>query len=199
MGAAHVVPGGQTMNPSTEDFVEAINTLPTDKIVVLPNNKNILLSANAAAGLVNGKDVRVVPTTTIPQGLSALLSLDPTGDLDAVADSMKEVSEQVETGEVTTATRNVTLNGVKVRQGQVIGLHNDVLRVAGNEVNDVVVDLLREMGADQLELVSLYYGAGVNRRDAEALVGRLTELYPNHEIELQSGGQAHYFYILSAE
>ncbi len=199
MGAAHVIPGGQTMNPSTENFVEAIASLPTDKIVVLPNNKNILLSADAAVGLVNGKDVRVIPTTTIPQGISALLALDPSGDLDAVAESMREASRAVQTGEVTTATRNVTLNGVKVRQGQIIGLHNDTLRVAGNEVNSVVIDLLKEMGADGLELISLYYGAGVSRREAEMLAEQIAALYPGHEVELRHGGQAHYFYILSAE
>ncbi len=199
MGAARVISGGQTMNPSTEDFVQAISSLPTDKIVLLPNNKNIMMSATAAASLANGKDVRVIRTTTIPQGISALLALDPEGDLDEIAAAMQEASGLVQTGEVTTATRNVTVNGVRVRQGQVIGLHNDVLRVAGNDVTSVVIDLLEVMGASTLELISLYYGEGVTQKEAEALAEHLNGLYPNHEIELRHGGQAHYFYILSAE
>lgn len=199
MGAAHVISGGQTMNPSTEDFVEAIRSIPTEKIILLPNNKNIMMSAKSAAEFAKDKDVRVVPTTTIPQGISALLALDPTGEMDSVVEAMKTASTSVETGEVTTATRTVTLNGVKVKEGQIIGLHNDILRISGNDVNSVVVDLLNEMGASELELISVYYGADVKVRDAETLVEHLSEVYPNHEIELRQGGQAHYYYILSAE
>jgi hypothetical protein len=199
MGAGRVIPGGQTMNPSSEDFLNAIMDIPTDKIILLPNNKNILLTANAAASLANGKDVRIVPTTTIPQGLAALLSLDTAGDFSSTMDAMKTASETVETGEVTTATRNATVNGVKVKQGQIIGLHNDVLRIAGNDVNSVVVQLLEEMGASSLELITMFYGEAVTQRDAEALAQHLTSVYPDHDIEVQNGGQAHYFYIVSAE
>jgi len=199
MGAARVISGGQTMNPSTEDFVEAINALPTDKVVLLPNNKNILMSAKSAAELISTKDVRVVPTTTIPQGIAALLSMDSSSDFDEAQDVMTEAGQSVQTGEVTTATRSVTLNGVKVNEGQVIGLVNDVLRVAGSDINSVVVDLLKEMSAENLELISVYYGADIKPQQAETLVEHLAELYPNHDIELQFGGQAHYFYILSAE
>lgn len=199
MGAARVISGGQTMNPSTEDFVDAINALPTDKIILLPNNKNIMMSAKAAADLAGGKEVRVVRTTTIPQGISALLALDSQGDIEDVAAVMHDAAQSVETGEVTTATRSVTVNDVSVQEGQIIGLHNDVLRVAGNDINTVVVDLLKVMGTEGLELISIYYGAGIKRRDAETLVEHLSEVYPDHEIELKEGGQAHYFYILSAE
>lgn len=199
MGAARVISGGQTMNPSTEDFVEAINALPTDKVVLLPNNKNIMMSAKSAAELINTKDVRVVPTTTIPQGIAALLSMDSSGDLDEAQEVMTEAGQSVQTGEVTTATRSVTLNGVKVNEGQVIGLVNDALRVAGRDINTVVVDLLKEMGADKLELISIYYGVDIKPQQAETLVAHLEELYPKHDIELQFGGQAHYYYILSAE
>jgi uncharacterized protein len=199
MGASHVIEGGQTMNPSTEDFVAAINALPTDRIILLPNNKNIMLSAKSAAELADSKDVRVVATTTIPQGLAALLALDVTGEMEDAVEAMSSASKNIETGEVTTATRSVTLNGVKVKDGQIIGLHNDILRIAGNDVNTVVVNLLEEMGVSSLELISIYYGADVKRRDAETLVEHLAGLYPDHEIELQPGGQVHYFYILSAE
>jgi dihydroxyacetone kinase-like predicted kinase len=128
-----------------------------------------------------------------------LLALDPGGDLEEVAAAMKSASEMVETGEVTTATRNVTLEGIKIRQGQVIGLHNDILRVAGDDITGVVCDLLDRMGAGDLELITLYHGADVNPRDAHALVDHLLRIYPNHDIELRAGGQPHYFYIIGAE
>ncbi len=199
VGAGRVIAGGQTMNPSTEEIVEAINSLPTDKIVVLPNNKNIMLSAEQAAQFANGKQTVVIPTTTIPQGIAALLALDPHGDLHDVAGAMQSASQGVETGEVTTATRNVTLDGVTVKQGQIIGLHNDILRVAGERVEQVVLDLLAEMGAADLELLTFYYGAGITQREAETLIQEVSKHYPDHEIELQKGAQAHYFYIISAE
>ena len=142
---------------------------------------------------------RVVPTKTIPQGISALLALDPHGDLDETVEMMGESSEMVETGEVTISTRNATVDGIKVREGQIIGLHNDKMAVAGSDVTGVVTDLLAKMGADQLELITLYSGEGISREEAEALIEHLTGLYPNHEIELREGGQPHYYYILSVE
>lgn len=199
LGAGRVISGGQTMNPSTGDIVEAINSLTTDKVIVLPNNKNILMAAEQAARQVNGKQVRVIPTQTIPQGISALLALDPHGDLDAVAEAMHEMSATVQTGEVTRSTRDAKINGLKVKKGQVIGLHNDRLCTVGNDLNSVVVDLLKKMNVDDLELITLYYGADVTPQEARTLAEHLMELYPNHEIELREGGQAHYYYIISAE
>lgn len=199
LGTGQVISGGQTMNPSTEQIVEAINNLPTDKVIVLPNNKNIVMAAEQAARLTNGKYVSVVPTRTVPQGIAALLALDPEGDLEQMVEAMQEASQTVETGEITTATRNATIDGVKVKKGQVIGLHNDSMCVAGDDVNTVVLDLLRQMGTDDLELITLYYGADVDPREAEVLAEHLTGVYPDHEVELREGGQAHYFYILSVE
>lgn len=199
VGAGQVISGGQTMNPSTEEIAEAIKNLPTDKIVILPNNKNILLTAQQAVQLTNSKQVRVIPTTTIPQGIAALLALDPGGNLEEIAAAMKSASEMVETGEVTTATRNVTLEGIKVKQGQIIGLHNDILRVAGDDITEVVCDLLDTMGAGDLELITLYHGTDVSPRDAHTLVDHLLKIYPKHDIELRAGGQPHYFYIIGAE
>lgn len=199
LGAGHVISGGQTMNPSTEQFVEAVNALPTDKVIILPNNKNILMAAEQASRLVNGKQTRVVPTRTVPQGIAALLALNPEADIDQAVEVMQGSSQVVESGEVTTSTRDVTLDGVNVKKGQIIGLHNETLRVAGNDVNSVVQELLQSMGIEELELVTLYYGAEVEPHDAQALAEHLENVYPNHEIELRKGGQAHYFYILSAE
>ncbi len=199
LGAGKVIAGGQTMNPSTEEIVQAICSLPTDKIAILPNNKNIFLAAAQAAELVADKQVRVIPSKTIPQGIAALLALDPEGEFEPAMETMEAALQMVETGEVTTSTRKVTLNGVNVKKGQIIGLHNDNLAVAGDDINTVVVELLEEMGAQDLELIALYYGKDVEPRDAHVLVEHLQETYPDHEIELREGGQPHYFYILSAE
>ncbi|MBN1312235.1 MAG: DAK2 domain-containing protein [Anaerolineae bacterium] len=199
VGAGRVISGGQTMNPSTEEIAKAINALPTNKVIMLPNNKNILLSAQQATQLTNSKQVSVVPTTSIPQGIAALLALDPNGELEEVAANMKAASEMVETGEITTATRNVTLEGIKIKKGQIIGLHNDILRVAGNNITEVVDSLLEKMGTADLELITLYYGTNVTRHEAQTLVEHLHGTYPDHDIELREGGQPHYFYIISAE
>lgn len=201
LGAGRVVSGGQTMNPSTKDLLEAVDALPTDQVVILPNNKNILMAAEqaAAAANENGKTVRIIPTRTIPQGIAALLALDPHGEMDDVVAAMGEFASLVETGEVTTATRDVTIDGLNVEEGQIIGLHNDNLTVAGQDVNSVVLELLEQMGAPDLELITLYYGQDVTAREAHTLAEHLAEVYPDHEIELRQGGQAHYFYILSAE
>lgn len=199
LGAAHVISGGQTMNPSTEEFVTAINSLPTDQIILLPNNKNILLAAEAAAGLSNSKTVIVIPTTTIPQGIAALLAMDPDGESSEVASMMTQAMGEVETGEVTIATRNAKIDNVRIRKGQFIGLHNDRMSVAGDGLEEVVVTLLQEMGATNHELITLYYGADVAQHDAEALVAQLALIFPYQEIEIKEGGQAHYFYIMSAE
>lgn len=199
LGAGHIVSGGQTMNPSTEDFVQAINDLPTDRIIILPNNKNIIMAAKQASELVDGKQARVVETRTIPQGISALLALNAHGDLDDVATSMEEARQMVETGEITTSTRNVTLDGVEVKEGEIIGLHNDTLSVSGDDVNTVTMQLLGKMNIADLELVTLYYGADIDYFAGEQLVEQLRSTYPDHEIELREGGQPHYFYILSAE
>ncbi len=199
LGAGAVIEGGQTMNPSTAQIIEAVSSLPTDKVVILPNNKNIHMAAAAAAGQVPDKDVRMIPTSTIPQGIAALLALDSHGDIDTVVKAMTESSGLVETGEVTIATRNAKVNGVKVRKGQAIGLHNDVLKVAGDSVPEVTLKLLEAMGAAELELITIYYGEDVSQAEAEAMVATLQEIYPDHEIELRYGGQAHYYYVLSVE
>nr|MBN1229779.1 DAK2 domain-containing protein [Anaerolineae bacterium] len=199
LGAASVISGGQTMNPSTKDFIDAINQLPTNRIIILPNNKNIFLAAEQAASQVNGKEVSVIPTRTIPQGISALLALEPRGELEEMIELMSQASTLVETGEVTTSTRDATIDGLAVREGQIIGLHNDQLRISGEDINTVVMDLLEEMGVQDKELITLYYGADVTWQEAHTLSEHITEIYPDHEIEIREGGQPFYFYILSVE
>jgi dihydroxyacetone kinase-like predicted kinase len=198
LGAAAIVGGGQTKNPSTEDFLKAIDALPTDRILVLPNNKNIILAAQQAADL-SSKQVRVLPSKTVPQGIAALLSLVPDGDLDTVGAAMENAMAAVETGEVTTASRTVEINGVAVGEGDIIGLRNGVLAVGGRSIPDVVRRLLDTMSAGEHELITLYAGADVSAEAAEQMVAALREAYPGVGVETHPGGQPHYHYILSVE
>ncbi len=198
LGASAIVPGGQTMNPSTEEILRVVEGLPTPKVVILPNNGNIILAARQAQEL-SRKEVVVVPTRSIPQGVAALLAFNHQAGLEENAEAMERAAREVHTGEVTTATRDATLNGVQVRQGQIIGLQDDQLVVSGDTVDEVVDALLDRMGVADLEIVTLYYGADVRQEEAEALASRLQEKYPDQTFEVVYGGQPHYFYILSAE
>ncbi|MCC6798658.1 MAG: DAK2 domain-containing protein [Anaerolineae bacterium] len=199
LGATELVLGGQTNNPSTQEILDAIQRVPTKKIVLLPNNKNIILAAEQAARLATDQDVVIVPTRTMPQGISALLPYDPQGDLAETARAMDQAKDEVVTGEITTATRSVELNGVEVSEGQIIGLVDGVLAVSGDSLEQVLRDVLAEMRADEHELVTFYYGNGIHRAEAEALVSALHESYDALEFEIVFGGQPHYHFILSAE
>jgi hypothetical protein len=198
LGVAYVVDGGQTNNPSTEEIFQAIQDVPTDKIVILPNNKNIFLASEAAQAL-SPKQVSVIPTRTIPQGFSAMLHLDPDGDFADTTAAMKDAMSHVSTGEITQATRTVTIDDVDVNEGEILGLVNGRLCTSGATIKGVLGRMLAEMDMDDRELVSLYYGADVNEQDAQQVADQIEELYPDVEVEVLPGGQAHYFYILGAE
>ena len=198
LGAAGIVNGGQTNNPSTEEIYQTIERVPTDKIILLPNNKNIILAAEAASEL-SAKEVRVVPTRTAPQGISAMLFLNPHGELAEVREEMEVASQEIASGEITIATRSVTLDGVQVEAGEVIGLADGRLCTSGQELHQVLVETLQAMGIEERELLSVYYGEDVALTDAETLVAEIKSLYPDIEVELLPGGQPHYFYILGAE
>lgn len=193
-----IITGGQTMNPSTQDFLAAFEDLPTDRVVLLPNNKNILMAANQAAE-VSVKDVRVIPTRTVPQGLAALLAFDPDGDLDEVVSSMQANFESVHTGELTVATRTVELDGVSVTEGHYIGLHNGKLVSAGDSLEGVLLAVLENMDSSDLELVTLFYGQPTNAETADEVAALITDNFPNLEVEVYYGGQPHYHFIFSAE
>jgi dihydroxyacetone kinase-like predicted kinase len=195
---AAIVAGGQTMNPSTKDILEAFENLPTDKIIILPNNKNIVLAANQAKE-VTVKQVRVVPSRTVPQGLSAMLHLIPDGDLDKVAERMTSALEDVITGEITIATRSVEIDGVSVRDGQVIGLLNGKLAVAADTLEIACLEFLEKAAAADYELITLYYGEEMKHAEANRIADLIRKTYPNQEIEVQEGGQPHYQFIISIE
>ncbi len=198
LGVNAVVEGGQTMNPSTEEIIHSFENLPADKIVILPNNKNIILAAQNATSLTV-KKVRVIPTKTIPQGLSALLRYDPGGDLDEVAAEMEQALADIESGEITTATRSVEINGVKVMEGQVIALLNGTLVASAGQIDEACFKLLEDANTTERERITLFYGQNITLEDVNRLAGQIQEKYPDHEIEIHEGGQPHYQLIIAIE
>jgi DAK2 domain fusion protein YloV len=198
LGVGQVVSGGQTMNPSTQQLLEAVEELPAEKLIILPNNSNIIMAARQAAEL-SDKEVIVVPTRTIPQGIAALLALNYQADLQTNAEFMHAAADDVESGEITTATRSVELDGVKVETGEVIGIVNERLTAAGPTIEHVLWPMLEEMALAEREILTLYYGAGVTTEQVDRLAAQIGERYPDQEIELVDGGQPHYHYILSVE
>lgn len=198
MGASFVVNGGQTNNPSIEELFQAIQDVPTDKVVILPNNKNIILAAEAARDL-SPKNVAVVPTKTAPQGLSAMLVLNPDSELEETVAAMTDALEDVSTGEITRATRTVTLDDVEVTEGEYIGLVDGRLCSSGSELTAVLDAVLKAMEMEDRELLSLYYGQDISETEASDLASQIEAQYEDVEIELLSGGQPYYFYILGAE
>jgi len=198
LGVAAVVGGGQTMNPSTKDILDAFENLPTDKVIILPNNKNIVLAANQAKE-VTVKQVRVVPSRNVPQGLAAMLHLNPDGDLDKVADKMISAMESIVTGEITIATRSVEIDGVIVKEGQVIVLLNGKLAVASESLDRACLEFLEKAKAADYELITLFYGEEMKHTEANRIADLIRKTYPNQEIEVQEGGQPHYQFIISIE
>jgi DAK2 domain fusion protein YloV len=198
LGVGATVYGGQTMNPSTQDLLGAIENLQAKQVILLPNNGNVILAAEQARTL-SSKPVAVIPSHSIPQGIAALLAINYQADFETNAATMTSAMEEVETGEVTTATRSAKINGVEITRGQIIGLHNGELKVTGTTVEEVVQTLLKEMNSAQREIITLYYGEPVNESDANALADLLQQNWPEQEIEVVAGGQPHYHYILSAE
>jgi uncharacterized protein len=198
LGVAAVVAGGQTMNPSTQDILAAFENLPTDKVIILPNNKNIIMAANQAKE-VTVKNVQVVPTRTVPQGLAAMLSYMPEGEVEAIAGKMNRAMGYVKTGEITVATRTVEIDGVNVNEGQVIALLDGKLVVSADSVEQGVMDLLEKAEAAEHEIVTLFYGEDMTHAEANRIADDIGEKYSNLEVELQEGGQPHYQFIISIE
>jgi DAK2 domain fusion protein YloV len=198
LGVGAIVEGGQTMNPSTEEILKSFENLPTDKIIILPNNKNIFMAAQAASN-VTVKRVVVVPSISVPQGLSAMLRYSPDADFDYLVNEMTKGMKDVETGEITIATRNVEINGVQVKKGEVIALHNDKLVYSASTIEEALLGLLAKSNAIDRERITLFYGADLPLKEVNHLVDKIRSAYPSHEIELHEGGQPHYQFIISIE
>jgi uncharacterized protein len=201
-GAARVIVGGQTMNPSTEDFLSAIASLTSSEIILLPNNGNVIMAAQQAANMVEGRTIRVVPSKTIQQGITALLAyvdLQASGSLETVFNGMCDNLNQVISGEITTAIRDTSYDGLAVKAGANIGLINGKLKVARETVDETVTALLHEAHAAKYELVTLYYGADVSEKQAQALARKLAAVFDKLEFEVIYGGQPLYPYLISIE
>jgi hypothetical protein len=196
---AIVVKGGQTMNPSVKEILECVEAVNSQKVLLLPNNKNIILTASQIKELT-GKEIEVIPSRTLPQGITALLNFNFESTMAENVQSMGEAIKSVKTVEVTTAARSTQIRGLKIKQGQAIGIIDDTdLVAAGDDVITVLLESLKVGGIDAVELVTLYYGADVKSEQADEVVKGLRERYPGKQFELVSGGQPHYFYIVSLE
>ena len=193
-----IVSGGQTMNPSIEELLSAVEKVPTQQVIILPNNSNVILSAQQVAGLTQ-KEVYVAPSKTLPQGIAALISFNFEANFASNCQTMTQAINTIQTAEITTAVRSVQLSGVSVREGDFIGVINGHLAVAGQNMQQIVYDTLKRMKIDNYEIVTLYYGESVTAEQAEQMAKNLKARYPQLEIEVIDGGQPHYAYILSAE
>ena len=196
---AIVVKGGQTMNPSVKEILACVEAVDSHKVLLLPNNKNIILTATQIKELT-GKEIEVIPSRTLPQGITALLNFNFENTMGENVQSMSEAIKSVKTVEVTTAARSTQIRGLKIKQGQAIGIIDDTdLVAAGDDVTIVLLESLKIGGIDAVELVTLYYGADLKSEQADEVVKGLRDKYPGKQFELVSGGQPHYFYIVSLE
>jgi uncharacterized protein len=197
-GVNELVSGGQTMNPSTEELLAAVNAISTKQVIILPNNSNVILSARQVTNLTD-KEVYIVPTDTMPQGISALLAFNYDADFATNCHAMTEAANNTQTAEITTAVRTVMIGGVRVREGDYIGLINGNLTIAGQNIDQVIHDTLQRMHIDRYEIVTLYYGEDVTMQEAQETAKRIKAQYSHIEIDVVDGGQPYYAYILSAE
>ena len=198
LGVAGIVEGGQTMNPSTQEIIAAFENIPTDLVIILPNNKNIILAANAAASLTV-KKIAVVPSKSIPQGLAAMLRMIPDGDFETVAADMTEALREVISGEVTTAVRDALIDGVVVHEGEIIALLDGDLALSASSVEEACLGLLEKAKAARYELITLFYGVDLPKPEANRIADVIRAAYPDQEVEVQEGGQPHYQFIISVE
>ena len=199
LGVDYIIEGGQTMNPSTDDMLTAIDEVNADHIFILPNNKNIILAANQARSLTKDKDIIVIPTKTVPQGITAVISYMPEADVDANLEAMEEAVKNVKTGQVTYAVRDTKIDDKVIHEGDIMGIGDQGILSVGQSVEDTVKDMLAQLVDDDSELISLYYGQDVHEEDAEKFAQTVEELYPDIDVDVHMGGQPIYYYVLSVE
>ncbi|MBR5318686.1 MAG: DAK2 domain-containing protein [Peptococcaceae bacterium] len=199
LGVDYVITGGQTMNPSTEDFINAIEKVNADQVVLLPNNKNIIMAADQAAKMSKDVQVQVVASRTIPQGIAALMAYDSESGLADNVEAMTESMQYVRSGEVTYAVRDTSIDAFEIREGQLLGIVEGKIKAVGDEMQQLIRDTLENMEMNEAELVTLYYGADVTEEAAGELLTYLEEIYPGADFELYNGAQAVYSYLISVE
>lgn len=199
LGVDYIIEGGQTMNPSTADMLDAIEKVPAQNIFILPNNKNIILAANQAASLVKDKSIHVIPTKTVPQGITAVINYVPDLSIEENEATMNEEIRNVKTGQVTYAVRDTVIDDKAIKQGDYMGLGDHGILSVGTDMPAVTMELIQNMMDDDLELISIYYGCDVEEEEAEALRAAAEAKYPRCDVELQYGGQPIYYYVISVE
>ena len=199
LGVDYLIEGGQTMNPSTEDMLNAIEQVNADHIFILPNNKNIILAANQAQALCKDKDIIVVPTKTVPQGITAMINYIPDMSPKENEERMTEEIHNVKTGQVTYAVRDTHLDDKAIKEGDIMGIGDHSILSVGRDISDVTFSMFRELVDEDSELISIYYGEGVSEEEAETLGGKLGDTYPDCDIEVHFGGQPIYYYVVSVE
>lgn len=199
LGVDHMIEGGQTMNPSTDDILSAVEKVPAKNIFVLPNNKNIILAANQAASLSEDKKIFVVPTKTIPQGIAALINFIPDQSAEENFERMSEEIGNVKTGQITYAVRDTVIDDKEIKENDYMGIGDSGILSVGQDMEETLLDMVDQLVDEESGIISLYYGSDVKEADATALAEKLQEKYEDLEVELNCGGQPIYYYILSVE
>ncbi|MFR5602517.1 MAG: DAK2 domain-containing protein, partial [Lachnospiraceae bacterium] len=199
IGADYLIEGGQTMNPSTEDMLNAIDQVHADTIFILPNNKNIILAAQQAQSLVEDKEIIVVPSKTVPQGITALINFTPDLSPEENTENMVQEMSRVKTGQVTYAVRNTNIDGMEITEGDIMGIGDHGMLAVGKSIDSTTIDTLDAMVDDDSELISIYYGSDVSSEDADRILQAALDRYPDCDVELHSGGQPIYYYLMSVE
>lgn len=199
LGADFIIEGGQTMNPSTEDMLNAIDQVHADTVFILPNNKNIVLAANQAKALVEDKEIIVIPTKTVPQGITAIINYMPDADAKANEDAMLSGIENVRTGQVTYAVRDTKIDDKEIHEGDIMGIGDEGILSVGTDIHETAKEMLRSLVDEDSELISLYYGEDVKEEEADQFVAEIEELYPDVDIDAHFGGQPIYYYVLAVE
>lgn len=199
LGADYIIEGGQTMNPSTEDMLNAIDRVNADTIFILPNNKNIILAANQAQALTEDKDIIVVPSKTVPQGITAIINYMPDADAQTNLEAMIEGIGNVKTGQVTYAVRDTHIDDKEIHEGDIMGIGDSGILAVGQSVEETTKEMLAQLVDEDTELISLYYGQDVQEESAENFAQEIEDLYPDVDVDVHSGGQPIYYYVLSVE
>ncbi|WP_173471729.1 DAK2 domain-containing protein [Eubacterium ruminantium] len=199
MGMDHIISGGQTMNPSTDDILNAVADVNAENVFVFPNNKNIILAANQAASICKDKKVIIIPSTSIPQSISAMLAYNPEGEIDANENDMKEALSTVKTGEVTYAVRDTSIDGVEIHNGDIMGIDDGGIKAVGKDINETTLLLIGKMVDEESGLITVYTGNDISEEDSDKLCELLTEKYNDLEVEFHKGGQPIYYYLVSVE
>ena len=199
LGVDFIIEGGQTMNPSTEDMLNAIDKVNAENIYIFPNNSNIILAANQAKSIVTDKKIYVVPSKTIPQGITALINFDDSVDADTNFENMASEMKTVKTGQVTYAVRDTSMDGKEIKQNDIMGIGDKTILSVGKDIESTTLDMLSQLVDDDSELISVYYGEDVSDEAVDSLSAKLEDTYPDLDLEIHRGGQPIYYYIVSVE